>query len=85
LALLFRFTDFVSVDIQGSNGSSEHEQKKMSLQGESIELKKKVFTPAENILDELSLEAVFIDLRADGYVEDHLFLKRFELFFRKKY
>jgi hypothetical protein len=57
----------------------------MNLQGESIELKEKMLTPAENIVDDLSFEAALINPRVAGYVEDYLFLKRLELFFRKKY
>jgi hypothetical protein len=60
------------------------EQKKMDLQGEAVELKEKVLAPAENIFNDLSLKATLFDRRVAGRAEDHLSLKRFELFFREK-
>lgn len=82
-----RYTGFVV--ISGNGFPLDHcaegaEQKKMNLQGEAVELKEKVFAPAENIFDELSLEAAFVDRRVARYAKDHLFPKRYELFFRKK-
>lgn len=43
-----------------------------------------MFTPAENILDDLSFKAAFVDPRVAEYTKHHLFFKRFELFFREK-
>ena len=66
------------------HGTERAEQKKMNLQGEAVELKEKVFAPAENIFDEVSLEATFFDRGIARCAENNLFPKRFELLFREK-
>ena len=59
-------------------------QKEMNLQGEAVKLKKKVFTPAENIFDDVSLKAMFFDQGVARCAENNLFPKRSELLFCEK-
>lgn len=69
------FCNLQVTDFPSTTGTEGAEQKKMNLQGEAVELKEKVFAPAENISIDLSLKAALFDRPVAGRAEATFFSK----------